>query len=188
MPQRWLITQDAVPSNIITILEENGFRNLADDASEPEPGMLLHKNDFQPYVPEDSTVTCRKIQSKEDFQTWIRIVNTALHGWDMVDAEHYYIWVEEGYLNFYLGEIDGIPVATAATIQTGDLASLEFVSTLEEYRRKKAASAVCSRALTELFEQGASSVTLSACGESVSLYRKFGFHSYFNNIVMQYDI
>ena len=91
-------------------------------------------------------------------------------------------------MNFYLGEIDGIPVATAATIQTGDLASLEFVSTLEEYRRRKAASAVCSRALTELFEQGASSVTLSACGESVSLYRKFGFRSYFNNIVMQYDI
>jgi len=45
---------------------------------------------------------------------------------------------------------------------------------------------VCSVALTDLFANGVEDVTLSACGESVCLYKKFGFKGYFNNIIMQY--
>lgn len=63
-------------------------------------------------------------------------------------------WVENKNINLYLGEIDGTSVSTAATIRTGNTASLEFVSTLEEYRRRKVASVVCSRALADLFESG----------------------------------
>lgn len=188
VPQRWLITPDSAPKNIIAILEENGFRNLSDEASEPEPAMLLKKGDFHPYFSEDNGIVCRKVQSKEDFQAWIKVVNTALHGWDMIDADHYYTWVRNGHLNIYLGEIDKVPVSTAATIQTGDAASLEFVSTLEEYRRRKAAATVCSKALNELLANGVKAVTLGACGESVPLYKGLGFRPYFHNIIMEYDL
>ena len=188
VPQRWMITPDSTPNNIIAILEQNGFRNLSADAPEPEPAMLLNKKDFHPYPSADNRIICRQVQTKEDFQIWINIVNTALHGWDMIDADNYYTWIKNNHLSIYLGEIDGIPVSTAATIQTGDTASLEFVSTLKEYRRRKAASVVCSKALSDLFANGVSSVTLSACDESVPLYKKFGFHSCFHNIIMQYDI
>ena len=94
MPQQWIITPDAAPSNIISIMEANGFQNLSADSSEPEPAMLLNKQDFQPYVPVDASITCRKVTSKEEFKVWIDIVNEALHGWDMIDADNYYIWVE----------------------------------------------------------------------------------------------
>ncbi len=57
-----------------------------------------------------------------------------------------------------------------------------------KYRRKKAASVVCSKAITDLFSNGVEDVTLSACGESANLYRKFGFIGYFNNIIMHYEI
>ncbi len=61
------------------------------------------------------------------------MVNTALHGWDMIDAEHYFRWVESININIYLAEINGIADSTCETIQNNNTASLEFVSTLKEY-------------------------------------------------------
>lgn len=188
VPQLWHITPDATPNNIIEIMERNGFKDLSACAPQPEPTMLLRKKDFHPYLPAAGNIVCRRVQTREDFQAWIHVVNTALHGWDMIDAENYYTWVESDDISIYLGEIDGNPVSTAATIQNGDVASLEFVSTLEEYRRKKVASTVCSRAIQELWDKGVKAVTLGACGESVPLYKGMGFQSYFNNIIMQYDV
>ncbi len=188
VPQNWVVTPDATPGNIIEIMEKRGFRNLATEESEPEPAMLLNKKEFKPYRSSDDSIVCRKVQTKEDFRLWISIVNTTLHGWDMIDADNYYTWIQNGYVDVYLGEIEGIPVSTAATIRNGKVASLDFVSTLEEYRRKKKASAVCSKAITDLFSSGIKDVTLSACGESVNLYKKFGFTSYFNNTIMHYEI
>lgn len=148
--------------------------------------MLLNRNLFQPYSLSEDSIVCRKVQTKEDFRSWIEVVNIALHGWEMIDAENYYTWVENDNIDLYLGEIDGNPVSTAATIRSGDTASLEFVSTLEEYRRRKVASVVCSVALTDLFANGVEDVTLSACGESVHMYEKIGFKRYFNNLIMRY--
>lgn len=187
-PQNWIVTPDAMPSNITEIMERHGFQNLSTDESNPEPAMLLTRNEFKPYYSENENIVCRKVRTREDFKVWIDVVNTALHGWDMIDADNYYSWIENEQLDIYLGEIDGIPVSTAATIRNGDIGSLEFVSTLEEYQRKKVASVVCSKALEKLFEYGVRDVTLGACGESVHLYRRFGFQSYFNNIIMQYKI
>lgn len=185
-PQNWVITPDVTPSNIIEIMEENGFQNMATEDSEPEPAMLLNRKEFQPCSLSKDSIVCRKVQTKEDFRLWIEIVNTALHGWEMIDADNYYVWVENENFEIYLGEIDGIPVSTAATIRSGDTASLEFISTLEEYRRKGVATVVSSKALTELFANGVEDVTLSACGDSVHLYEKFGFKAYFNNVIMHY--
>ena len=70
------------------------------------------------------------------------MVNTALHGWDMIDADHYFTWVESSNTNVYLAEINGIAVSTCAIIQNNNAASLEFVSTLKEYRRRKAAALI----------------------------------------------
>lgn len=188
LPKRWLVTPDAEPENIVSILEQNGFRNLTAEAPAPEPAMLLRKDDFQPYSAENNPVICRRIRSKEDFKVWTDIVNTALNGWDMIDAEHYYSWIEKGYLNIYLGELDGIPVTAAATIQNGDTGSLEFVATLEKYRRNKAAATVCSEAINDLFDKGVRTVTLSSCGESCPLYEGLGFHTCFYDIVMLYEM
>lgn len=83
----------------------------------------------------------------EDFRSWIDVVNTALHGWKMIDAEHYFTWVKDEHINIYLAEIDGFAVSTCATTQNGNTASLEFVSTLEQYRRKKAVALLSSYAI-----------------------------------------
>lgn len=188
VPSLWFVTPDAKPHNIISILEQNGFKNLSSASDDPEPGMLLNKDDFRPYHMAEDGIICRKIHSKEDFSTWIDIVNIALHGWKMIDDANYYTWLENGIYDFYLAEINGIPVSTAATIRSGNTASLEFVSTLKEYRRKKAGITVSSIALSELFENGVERVTLSGSVEAVALYQKLGFHSCFGNILLKYNL
>ena len=180
VPGNWFITPGATPDNVMALLEANGFQNMGGG----EPAMLLRAAAFQP-VPPNSRVTCREIHTPEDFRLWIDIVNAALHGWDMIDAEHYYIWVEKGTYRFWLGEIDGVPVSTAATIQTGRAGSLEFVSTLEPYRRQGAAAVASSGAIAKLLASGAELVSLSACGESVPLYRKLGFEPVFEPVMMR---
>lgn len=187
IPPRWLITPDVPLQETVSLLEQNGFRNLAAEAPEPEPAMLLCKHDFCSHRTGCRTVECRQVRSAEDFRIWVDIVNTALHGWEMIDAQHYYPWVQNEHFRIYLGEAEGVPVSSAATIQTGEEASLEFVSTLQEYRRQGAAAAVCSTALEELFANGVSSVSLSACDGAAPLYEGLGFHRCFENIVMQYE-
>ena len=185
VPQMWIVTPDATPCNIIDIMEQNGFQNLSGDGD--EPAMLLHKMDYRPYREENSQITCRKISTMEDFRSWIDVVNTALHGWEMIDAEHYFTWVKDEHINIYLAEIDGVAVSTCATIQNGNTASLEFVSTLEQYRRKKAAALLSSYAIDDLLNNGAETITLGACGHGVHLYKGLGFKQFFSNIILKYD-
>ena len=90
-------------------------------------------------------------------------------------------------INIYLAKIDGIAVSTCATIQNGNTSSLEFVSTLEQYRRKKAAALLSSYAIDALLNNGAETVTLGACGDSVHLYKGLGFQKYFSNIILKYE-
>lgn len=187
-PRMWHITPDATPHNIIDIMKKNGFKDLSERAPFPEPAMSLHKCDFIPFPEESSPVVCHRVCTREDFEAWIDVVNTALNGWEMIDAEHYFAWVESGRLKIYSGKINGTTVSTCATIQNGSTASLEFVSTLEQYRRKKAAAHLCSFAIKDLLENGVETVTLGACGQSVHLYEKLGFKKCFNNIVMRYDL
>lgn len=186
VPQMWIVTPDTTPGNIIDIMERNGFKNLSRNSD--EPGMLLHKRDFHPYTEENSPITCRKISTKEDFKSWLDIVNTALHGWDMIDAEHYFAWVRSENIKVYLAEMDGTAVATCATIQNGNTGSLEFVSTLEPYRRRKVAALLSSCAIAELINNGAETVTLGACGDAAHLYKQLGFKAYFHNIILKYDV
>lgn len=188
VPQIWHVTPDATPANIVDLMKENGFVDLVQGACEPEPTMLLHRNHFKPYTAADNPVVCRKVSTREDFKVWIDVVNTALNGWEMIDAEHYFTWVESDDMNIYLAEMDGMVVSTCATIQHGNTGSLELVSTLKQYRRRKAAVSLCSHAIRELLENGAETVTLGAFSDAVLLYEKLGFEKCFHNIVMRYDI
>ena len=87
-------------------------------------------------------------------------------------------------IRLYLYVLDEAPISMAATIQTGDVASLEFVSTLQEYRRRKASITLNSHALAELYANGVRAVSLSGFSEAVALYEKLEFHECFENIIM----
>lgn len=184
VPALWYVTPDSTPSNIRELLAQNGFRDLSQDG-EPEPTMALMRENFSPR--KEREIFCRRVCGPEEFREWVRIVNTALHGWEMIDPVNYYPWVGSEDIRIYLGILEDTPVSACATIQGGRTGSLEFVATLEEYRRRGAAAVLCSHAIEELFEAGAELVTLGACGESVPLYKGLGFRECYPNVLMRYE-
>jgi hypothetical protein len=110
-------------------------------------------------------ITTRKITSKSDFQQWIDVVNTALHDWDMIDAEHYYKCVTDGMFSFYMAFMEGTAVATAAARLDGNEGLYPRLN-----RTGGAATAVCVMPLENLKNNGAKICSLGSSHEAADLY------------------
>jgi predicted acetyltransferase len=63
---------------------------------------------------------------------------------------------------------------------------LEFVLTLEEYRRQGAYTAVCAEALKQLKEQNIKTVILGSSPEATSIYKKLGFVPYLEKVLLTF--
>ena len=187
IPSFWYVTPTSTPDNIIDILKNKGFKGeVPINDSEKEYGMALDLCTILEWPDINRKIEVKRVQTKPDFKQWVDIVNTALHGWNMIDIEHYYTWVLQNDFTFYIGYINNIPVSTAATITSNENASLEFVSTLAEYRNRGAATAVCIEVLKELKSNGVRTVILGSSPEATSLYMKLGFLPYFEKMLMTF--
>lgn len=185
IPAFWVISPTSTPSNIVDCLVSMGFQNLPNGES-PEPGMALEIEAFLPGARANLNTQVKKVTSVDEFAVWIDIVNGALHGWELLSVKHYVAWLSHKPLSFYLGYRNGTPIATLATIQDGKTASIEFVSTLEAYRRQGAATALCVKAIKELQSAGAKIVTLRSHTEAIPLYAGLGFTPYYEQILLSY--
>lgn len=183
VPPLWVLTPLSAPENLAELLLAKGFRELS-KPERPEYGMALELKD----TPTVYTYTeVRRVRTLPEFQAWMNVVNPALHGWELLTLEHYAVWLTHGAFAFYLGYSNGRPVATAATITQGNTATLEFVSTLPEYRRQGAGTAVCLRALRDLQERQTRTVTLRSSTEGYGLYRKLGFQPVFAQRLFSFE-
>ncbi len=183
VPAWWVINPQSTPNNLKEILISKGFISMGED----EPGMALFTQNTHvtPEMPQGVEVD--KVNSVEKFQLWVDTVNTALHGWDLLTPEKYYNWVSSNNMAFYLAYLEGTPVATSATIQNGKSGSVEFVSTLEEYRNRGIGTAISLAAINGLKNTGADIITLRACHDAINLYKKLGFHPYYFQTIMKYE-
>jgi ribosomal protein S18 acetylase RimI-like enzyme len=140
-----------------------------------------------PALPEgDPRVKVRRVRPPGAFATWVDVVNDALHGDVRMVASAYRAWLATPAYAFYLAYLDAMPVATAATLREGDVASIEFVGTLAAYRRQGAATAACVQALRDLQQAGVRTVTVQSSAEAVSLYERLGFRTYFTLTALDY--
>lgn len=64
------------------------------------------------WINTNSFIEVERVKNFSDFQQWIDTVNSALHGWKMIDAEHYFSWVSQNNLAFYIGFLNSVPVFT----------------------------------------------------------------------------
>jgi len=183
VPAWWVINPESTPNNLKEILLAKGFVCLGDD----EPGMALSLDNVLNYPDCPSNIKVSKVQSLEEFKDWVHVVNKALHGWDLLTTNKYYSWITTNNLDLYLAHYEGVPVATSATIHNGTNGSIEFVSTLSEYRKRGIGTAVSVAAICGLREKGLSLVTLRSCSEAIHMYRKLGFKPYYNQIIMKYE-
>jgi ribosomal protein S18 acetylase RimI-like enzyme len=186
IPSSWWITPTSTPENLSDLLAARGFARHKADASETEPGMAMSLRDAPAWPDTPIGITVQTVESLPDFEAWVDVVNEALHGWKMLDAEQYYPLVTRGGITCYLARVDGKPIATSATIQDGNTGSVEFVSALPAHRRQGAGTAVSVAGLRGLRDRGVQTATLRGSPMAKGLYRRLGFQPYFDVEVMPY--
>ncbi len=121
-----------------------------------------------------------KVTSAEEFAVWSKINNDVLAGGfaDIHPVYHYSLCAKE-LLNCYIAYDGDMPVAVAGIMNNEGVASLEFVATMPEARRKGFAQAVCEWTVEETFAAGAKIITVRAANLSAGkLYEKIGFKAY----------
>lgn len=183
IPAWWVINPESTPDNLKETLLMKGFVCLGDD----EPGMALCFDNELKYLECPNNIQVSKVQWLEEFTVWVNTVNKALHGWDLLSTDKYSSWLGESNLVFYLAYFEGKPVATSATIKSRNIGSIEFVSTLPEYRNRGIGTAVSVAAICGLRNEGVNLVTLRSCNEAINMYKKLGFQSYYNQTIMKYE-
>lgn len=71
--------------------------------------------------------------------------------------------------------------------KNGSAGSVEFVSTLPEYRNKGIGTAISATAIQGLQNTGVEIITLRACHDAINLYKSLGFETYYYQTIMSYE-
>ena len=162
----------------------NYCSDRVNDVVFPEGRMLPRENDWEVYAfmfPDEkpsyrnNTANIQRAASLAEFQTWAGIVDRYIHGAEMFHWINHYHLCSRGEIRCYIAYDNGVPAAVSSTLKNGGFYSLEFVTTLPEYRRRGLAAALCQTAIDEAFRDGAEMVTIRAYDESKKLGEKLGF-------------
>ena len=123
-----------------------------------------------------ANVRLQLVETIDDFAVWCDLDNNTEHHSNVIfHAKNHFHLIESGKLTAFLGFADDVPVATCGILGQ-DIASLEFVSVLPDYRKRGIAMALCQYALTLTFILGARAVTTRAIGDGRKLCKALGFH------------
>ena len=121
-----------------------------------------------------------RVNSAGEFALWAQTVNNIFSdGYPDIHPVNHFIWCEKRGVKCYILYHDNIPVSVAAIMNHNGVASLEFVGTIPEMRKRGLAKAVCEKAVYDAFSDGASILTIRAVNTEVArLYQSIGFKAY----------
>lgn len=151
----------------------------ATETNEEEGCMALLPDEAPKYEEIKISLTVKKVDNPEDFKLWADISNKILHGgYKLIHPENHYHLSKKGVMPCYIAYYNGTPAAVCSILNNKDISSLEFVATVEEYRKKGLARTVCAAAIDEAFQTGCKIITLRAFPEAKKLYSAMGFKLY----------
>lgn len=121
-----------------------------------------------------------KVQTEEEFAAWAKIANDVLaNGYPDMHPIYHYPLCKDGIMKCYILYNKSVPVAVASVIDNDGIASLEFVATVPEMRRRGFAREVCEKAVHDAFRDGAKIVTVRAIDAVAGkVYQSIGFKAY----------
>jgi ribosomal protein S18 acetylase RimI-like enzyme len=88
------------------------------------------------------------------------------------------VLTEESPLWYFVGYLEGVPVASAEVVFGGGVAGLYSVCTLEAYRRRGFGTALTAHALLAARAAGCSHAILQASTEGAGIYARAGFEAF----------
>lgn len=172
-PCYWFV--DAKDTETIRSVQKKGLRQ-----SSEYPAMAIDLRQVKPiaYPPE---VEVRKITNQADVITWISIVARAfpLSGKGFTTFVRYILKrAKPGIVNLYLAYFNGVPVASNMTIRHGDVVSVHWIATLQDYRGKGIGTAVSHKPLLDARAAGCKQAILFATEMGKPVYAKLGYKEY----------
>jgi GNAT superfamily N-acetyltransferase len=142
--------------------------------------MAIFSNQKPVYSKPVDDITIQLVTTLEEFSIWADICNAVLHGgYPIVHRINHYDICKNGIMPCYIGYYQGKPVAVSSILNNNGASSLEFVATLEEFREKGLAKALCQRAVDDAFSSGANIITTRAFADAKNLYKSLGFKIYY---------
>ena len=143
---------DASQEALVSRLKQNGFNSLC---SFPAMEMNIAALKEQPYAP---GITVKQLEHDlESLEVWISTVAQSYSlAYDDIKklVNFLFEYTDTSNLRFYLGFLDGKPVATALASEYDDTICLHWIGTLPELRRQGLGYAVTYQPLIEARSRG----------------------------------
>lgn len=178
IPDSFLITPNTTPDNLTEILVQKGFSIDTSGLC-----MAMDLADLQCFQYNSEIIQVSIVEDIDDLRKWTDIINIALCGCEIMSFEQFYDIYCHDNTQFFLALYDGIPAAVSMTIIEDDIATLEFVATLKEYRNKGLGTLVAASALEYLQKNSIKTVSLRAEPNAINLYKKLGFKEFCKRVV-----
>ncbi len=171
----WWLEGAAAPSDWAGLLTLRGFHL---DAS--TPGMAASLDRLPDLPPTPRNFTIQPVATPGEFEAWTR---TFIPGYGLMDfiAPLFYDFGLSLGLNlpfrYYLGILDGVPVATSALFLGAGVAGIYNVATLPQARGQGLGAAITLAPLLEARQMGFAVGVLQSSEMGYRLYQRLGFRT-----------
>lgn len=179
VPNSLLITSETKPTNVCSVLKNNGF-------SLDDSGLCMVYEMTSKFAETENEIEIVRVDNRIDLEKWVHVINTALFECELLSIEQYEDIYNCENMSFYLAMKNGIAASACFTVHDGNYADLDMVATLNEYRRKGIASELVRHSMNDLYESGISLISLRAEVGGIELYKRIGFEEVCKRISAEY--
>jgi len=176
LPMVWHIGPISRPTMLGAALAAHGFIHDVD-----EPGMALDLATMADRDPTPCNLTIEDVLDNVALRAWTAVWMNGVPEptrdrcravYDALGVDRAYSW------RYYLGRLDGTPVATVKLFYNAGVVSVQHVATLPHARHQGIATAMTVHALREARDQGYRVAVLTSTPAGFNCYRRIGFRAY----------
>jgi len=171
----WWLNGEATGADWASLLKPRGFHLDANT-----PGMVASLTHLPTLPPAPKNFTTKSVTNLEEFKTWTR---TFIPGYGLMDfiAPLFYDFGLSLGLNlpfrYYLGCLDGVPVATSTLYLSPGVAGIYNVATLPQARGQGLGAAITLAPLLEARRMGYAVGALQSSEMGYRVYQRLGFRT-----------
>lgn len=174
-PFSWWLTPGDLPADLPRILADHGL-----EAAEGERAMVLALPDLPAAEPGPAGLVVRRVTTREQLSDFAAITSENWsppdpHVCAFYDQAAAHVLSAGSPLHFYVGYVDGVPVASAEMTVTGKVVGLYGISTRAKHRRRGYGTALTVAPLREALAAGVTHAVLQATDAGAAVYARLGF-------------
>ncbi len=180
----WLVTPSSRPKSLEQRLADHGFSFYRYWSSMAMPTKDVPDLD----IPAGLKIT--EVVSDDGLKDWagLMVKNFEIDG-DIAGAYSSY-FIDTGIggrdiRRYYIGHMDGIPVATASLFYGTGAAGLYYISTLKGYEGRGIGTAMTCHVIREARNAGYDIAALNASDQGFSIYKRIGFKEHYRTKIFQ---